>query len=122
MSGVDDMEMTVFELTPGEDGEMIIGPSRSISGGMQENLGDVFERIYESLGLEVPLEDLEWVEFPFGEPIPSTDKEEGSGGVRVPATLHSHQTPESLRWKSGVRIYYKRKTDKIDYFRAPKGR
>ncbi|OCF72978.1 hypothetical protein I204_06208 [Kwoniella mangroviensis CBS 8886] len=122
MSGVDDMEITVFELTPGEDGGIVIGPSRSIEVGIQEKLGDVFERIHGSLGIEVSLEDLEFVEFPFGEPIPSTDKEEGSGGVRVPATLHSHQTPESLRWKSGVRIYYKRKTDKIDYFRAPKGR
>ncbi|WWC96064.1 hypothetical protein V866_002931 [Kwoniella sp. B9012] len=98
----DHMEITVLELRPDEDGGMIIGPSRSISVGVQEKLGDVFERIHGQLGIKVPLEDLEWVEFPFGEPIPSTDEEEGSGGVRVPATLHSHQTPESLRWKSGA--------------------
>ncbi|WVW84626.1 hypothetical protein I302_106660 [Kwoniella bestiolae CBS 10118] len=122
MSGSEDIEIIVYEITTGRDGGMIIGSPFPIRIGNQEKLGEVFRRIHKGKEVDIPFEELEWLEFPFGEPVPDSMAEDGeaSGGVRVPATLHEDQNPKSLHWTDGTKVYYKRKTIKVDYFRDPK--
>ncbi|WWC88717.1 uncharacterized protein L201_003630 [Kwoniella dendrophila CBS 6074] len=115
-------EITVHEITVGSDEGLIIGPALLAPLGNQEKLDVLFRRIHDQLHVKIPLDDLVWLQFPMGDPIPKSKDENGSGAVHLPATLYGHQTPESLHWQDGVKIYFKDKSLHVDYTRNPEAR
>ncbi|WWC62516.1 uncharacterized protein I303_105112 [Kwoniella dejecticola CBS 10117] len=113
------LQLTVSRISLGDNNAPAVGPSSIIEVRSHDKLDTIFHQIHTELQISIPLEQIEWMQFPLIDPQPVEDSQSGSGSVRPPATLHGQETPRSLEWSNGVKIYYKKKEDRVDYTRSP---